>query len=49
MMRLAGLAALGFLAACATDAPVAAQGQALSLAEILEQSPAEDWRAVDPE
>lgn len=44
-MRLAGLVALGFLAACASaeapDAPVR------SLGEILEQSPASDWRTVD--
>lgn len=49
-MRLAGLVALGLLAACATEpAPASAQSPALSLGEILEQSPASDWRAVDPE
>ena len=49
-MRLAGLAALGVLAACATEAvPAPTQSPALSLGEILEQSPAADWRAVDPE
>jgi peptidylprolyl isomerase len=42
--------ALGLLAACASaEAPAAGGGQApvRSLGEILEQSPASDWRAVD--
>jgi peptidylprolyl isomerase len=49
-MRLFGLMALGLLAACASaEAPAAGGGQApvRSLGEILEQSPASDWRAVD--
>ncbi|MCX7358693.1 MAG: peptidylprolyl isomerase [Alphaproteobacteria bacterium] len=49
-MRLFGLMALGFLAACASAEAPAASGEApavRSLSEILEQSPAGDWRAVD--
>jgi peptidylprolyl isomerase len=49
-MRLFGLMALGLLAACASaEAPVAVADQAAvrSLGEILEQSPAADWRTVD--
>ena len=49
-MRLFGLMALGLLAACASaEVPAAGGGQApvRSLGEILEQSPASDWRAVD--
>lgn len=34
---------------CAAIAPSVAWAQAPSLAEILEQSPASDWRALDPE
>jgi len=50
-MRIGALLATLALAACAsTAAPEAdAQAQAPSLAEILEQSPASDWRTVDPE
>lgn len=49
-MRLFGLMALGLLAACAS-AEVPTGGDeapaARSLSEILEQSPANDWRTVD--
>lgn len=50
-MRVQILAAALVLAACAsTTAPEAdAQAQVRSLAEILAQSPASDWRTVDPE
>lgn len=50
-MRAGILAAAAMLAACASAAaPEAdAQAQVRSLAEILEQSPASDWQAVDPE
>jgi len=50
-MRWQGVLALGFLALSASAATAPAQGQAAarSLGEILEQSPASDWRAVDPE
>jgi peptidylprolyl isomerase len=49
MMRFLGLAALALLAACASsEAQTPAAGAAVrSLGEILEQSPASDWRAVD--
>jgi peptidylprolyl isomerase len=47
-MRWIGLLVVSLLAACASAA-APASGQALSLAEILEQSPASDWRPVDPE
>ncbi len=45
-MRFLGLMALGLLAACASGQP---RGDAptRSLAEILEQSPSNDWRTVD--
>lgn len=46
-MRVFGLIALGFLAACAS-APATGEAPAVrSLGEILEQSPAGDWRTVD--
>jgi len=50
-MRLAGILALGLLAACAsTGSPTPADGApALSTQEILDQSPASDWRPLDPE
>jgi peptidylprolyl isomerase len=49
-MRFHGFAALALLAACAS-APAEGQTPApvRSMGEILEQSPASDWRAVDPE
>jgi peptidylprolyl isomerase len=49
-MRTALLLAL-FLSACATGAapPPPPAGPVLSMAELLEQSPASDWRALDPE
>lgn len=47
-MRFYGFAALAFLAACAS-APAEDQGPVRAMGEILEQSPAGDWRAVDPE
>lgn len=48
-MRVFGLIALGLLAACATaEAPATGEQPAVrSLGEILEQSPAADWRTVD--
>lgn len=49
-MRFLGLAALVFLAACASSEAQtqAAEAPAVrSLGEILEQSPASDWRTVD--
>ncbi|HYD88464.1 MAG TPA: peptidylprolyl isomerase [Vitreimonas sp.] len=48
-MRLAAVIALGFLAACASaEAPAPAPDTPVrSLGEILEQSPASDWRTVD--
>lgn len=48
-MRVFGLIALGLLAACATaEAPATGEQPAVrSLGEILEQSPATDWRTVD--
>lgn len=50
-MRGHGFVAMAMLAACASTAAPPADGQAPapSLGEILEQSPASDWRAVDPE
>ncbi len=51
-MRVLGLVAAGFLAACASAAAPAADGQTppvRSLQEILDQSPASDWRPVAPE
>lgn len=49
-MRLQGFFAV-VLMACASAAAPSASGQApaRSLAEILEQSPASDWRALDPQ
>ena len=50
-MRWKAVLALGFLAACATatTAPAEDQAPARSLGEILEQSPASDWRDIAPE
>lgn len=51
-MRVLGLVAAGFLAACASTAAPAAEGQTppvRSLQEILDQSPAADWRPVAAE
>ncbi len=50
-MRLQALAAALLVAACAS-APAGSEAQKApvpSMGEILEQSPASDWRAVDPE
>jgi peptidylprolyl isomerase len=54
-MRVEALFALLLLGACASAAveplpaaPEAPAGPARSVAEILEQSPASDWRALDP-
>ncbi|MEZ6024478.1 MAG: hypothetical protein R3C16_13915, partial [Hyphomonadaceae bacterium] len=49
-MRWYGIAALGILAACATAEapPAAAQGAGPSFGALLEQSPASDWRPLDP-
>lgn len=49
-MRLQALAAALLVAACAST-PASSEAQTapvLSMGEILEQSPASDWRAVDP-
>jgi peptidylprolyl isomerase len=47
-MRILGLIGLGLLAACASAAEAPAeQTPVRSLGEILEQSPASDWRTVD--
>lgn len=46
-MRLFGLMALGLLAACASAEAPAQEAPVRSLGEILEQSPASDWRAVE--
>lgn len=52
-MRWMGFLALGLMVACATpEAPSTPADPAApvpSLAEILEQSPASDWRPLDPE
>jgi peptidylprolyl isomerase len=49
-MRIEALAGVLLLAACATAAPPAAEQAAVpSLGDILEQSPASDWRAIDPD
>src|SRR5688572_32239594 len=48
-MRWRALLALGFLVACAGSALAQDQAPVRSLGEILEQSPAGDWRAVAPE
>lgn len=49
-MRVLAMAAAGLLTACAAAIePAAPTAPAPSLAEILEQSPPGDWRAVDPE
>ncbi len=50
-MRWSGIFGLAALAACATAAP-SADGEAAaprSLGEILEQAPASDWAALDPD
>jgi len=46
-MRILGILALGLLAACASAEAPAEQAPVRSLGEILEQSPASDWRTVD--
>ena len=48
-MRWRALLALGFLVACAGPAVAQDQAPVRPLGEILEQSPAGDWRAVAPE
>ena len=48
-MRFSGFLGLMALAACATAAPADSQTPVRSLGEILEQSPASDWAALDPE
>lgn len=48
-MRAGALVALLALAACAGTPEAGAQGPVRSLGEILEQSPASDWRTVDPD
>jgi len=52
-MRIVGLMALAVLGACASapaaEAPAAAAGPVRSVQEILDQSPASDWRPLDPE
>jgi peptidylprolyl isomerase len=48
-MRAVALVALLALAACASAPEAGAQAPVRSLGEILEQSPASDWRTVDPE
>ena len=48
-MRLSGFLGLAVLAACATTAaPAGSQAPVRGLGEILEQSPASDWRQLDP-
>lgn len=46
-MRFVGLLAAGLMAACASTEAPAEQAPVRSLGEILEQSPASDWRTVD--
>lgn len=53
-MRFSGFAALALVAACASAETVrapadGAEAAVPSLSEILERSPASDWRVVDPE
>jgi peptidylprolyl isomerase len=52
-MRIMGFLALAVLSACASappaEAPAAATGPVRSVQEILDQSPASDWRPLDPE
>ena len=48
-MRAGALVALMALAACASATEAGAQAPVRSLGEILEQSPASDWRTVDPD
>ncbi|MGQ0531209.1 MAG: peptidylprolyl isomerase [Caulobacteraceae bacterium] len=50
-MRVVGLVAMGFLAACASagSPPVAEPPGGRSMGEVLEQSPASDWRTVSQE
>ncbi len=52
-MRFMGLVVLAVLGACAsapaaTEEPAAATGPVRSVQEILDQSPASDWRPLDP-
>jgi peptidylprolyl isomerase len=47
-MRWRALLAFGFLLACAGAPPAQSQAPVRSLGDILEQSPASDWRPVDP-
>jgi peptidylprolyl isomerase len=53
MMRLVALAAALALAGCATgpaaEAPAPEQAAVVSLQDILDNSPATDWRPLDPE
>lgn len=46
-MRFVAIVAFGFLAACASAEAPPANAPVRSLGEILEQSPASDWRTVD--
>lgn len=46
-MRVFGLIALGFLAACASAGAPAEQAPGPSLGAVLEQSPASDWRTIN--
>ncbi|OQW59031.1 MAG: peptidylprolyl isomerase [Proteobacteria bacterium HN_bin10] len=46
-MRILGLLTAGFLAACASAEAPTETAPVRALSEILEQSPVEDWRAVD--
>lgn len=49
-MRFSGLLGMVALAACATPAPDAtSQAPVRSLGDILEQSPAGDWRRIEPD
>jgi peptidylprolyl isomerase len=52
-MRIVGLMALAVLGACASapaaEAPAEAAGPVRPVQEILDQSPASDWRPLDPE
>ena len=46
-MRFVGILAAGLLAACVSTEAPAEQAPVRSLGEILEQSPAGDWRTID--
>src|SRR5262245_54773352 len=48
-MRWRSVAVLGCLFLSAVAAPADGQAPVRSMAEILDQSPASDWRALDPE